>query len=1098
MGLTPQQQQAVEYNGTDLLVSAAAGSGKTRVLVERLIGALDNGANIDDFLIITYTRAAALELRGRIQRAILDRLKKDRSDKRLYAQLMRLHRSNIGTIHSFCAGLLREYAAEAGLKPNFRQIEGAEENALKQKALETALEELYAACPPGFDIFADSLSDVGGDRRSGEVILELYNKLQAFPSPEMWMEEQLANPRDVSGYLKMDAERALWFAKKLMLEARRDLKKLPELNAVYGSAFDEDLINVAALKNGLKITKSKLRPARGMTDIAEPFKDARDRFYKLLNVYSEAMAGNTVQTETEEQYINDLTLGIFTAVRAFTKAYKDLKFRKGVLDFSDLEHITHALLCGQMPDMGVPSPYPRLDGAKFAEILVDEYQDINQVQEEIIQALNSQIFMVGDVRQSIYGFRQAEPSIFLKKYSAWSEESPHGARVILPHNFRSHPSILGAVNDIFEKIMLGMEYGEEEKLRAGALPGNAGGVPPIPPDTPASPRAVLVYCDKAGIDDEEVPLRRVQLEAEMVAEICRELVDDGKEPGGIAVLFRAKSGMGFFKSAIEARGLPVTGQEDNILETPELRVAQTYLRILDNPRDDVALLAVMRSPLYNFSPDELVKVRNCADGDFYDALTAASAAGDSKCTMLLRDLIYLRDLGMDMGMDMLYHGMLMRLGLLELFGSMRGGAVRRSNLLSLIPVAARTLSVGELCQVLERMRESGEMPNAAGQNGITLMTIHKSKGLEFNTVILADTSRVFNRADSRAPVLFHREMGLGLKIADTSRRIQYPTVKRAAVAGRLNEDMMQEEMRVLYVALTRAKEHLYVTMTTPDMAKQIERLNMGLDDRPDEYQLLSAKSVSDWLLLALIRDGALGDTETWSVREWTIDNGQLTIKHEKNSDSDLTTIDNSKPIVNYQLSIVNCSLPSKLTTTEIVATGSKLSTVNCQLSIVKPRFMEKHTALTAAERGTALHTALQFVDLQVCLTLDGAKAELLRLERERRLTPEQAGCVEPERIIRFIQSELGARVLASADIRRELPFSLLTPIRELLPEIDSDEKTLFQGVIDLMFFEEGGWVVVDFKSGKPKQEYRRQLKLYENAVRRMTGQRVIEGIVYYL
>ncbi|MCL1820629.1 MAG: UvrD-helicase domain-containing protein [Oscillospiraceae bacterium] len=1072
--LTERQQLAVDYNEKNLLVSAAAGSGKTSVLVERLIGALNGGANIDGFLIITYTRAAALELRGRIQKEILKRCGENQGEtKRLYAQLKRMHRANIGTIHAFCAGLLRDYAAEAGIKPNFKQLEGAEEAGFKQKALETALEELYGLNPPGFEVLAESLSGIGGDRRLGEVILTVYNKIQAFPNPDMMMDSIVGGHSDYIEYLRQSAERVLILAEKVVKKARRELLEMPELDAAYGAALDADLVNINALRNGLEITKVSARAPKGMAEAVKPFRDARDYFYKLLDEYQNTMLAAQPPAEDELHYSEELTRGLFAAVRAFGKAYGDLKSRKGVLDFSDLEHYTHNLLC---------VPGSRLE-INFTEVMVDEYQDVNQVQEEIISALKSRVFMVGDARQSIYGFRLANPDIFLRKYGEWMPPEYGGdcggARVVLPHNFRSNEKILNAVNAVFEKIMLGMPYGEEEKLKPPTGVEYGGELP------------VLVYCndksEQERDDEDTVPYNRVRLEAEMVADICAELVESGEKPDDIAVLLRAKSSMIHFKRAIEARGLPAAGQDDNIFETTEMRVAVTYLKILDNPRNDTALLAVMRSPLYNFSPKELVRIRGKAGGDFYDSLAASAAAGHSKCVRLLNDLSELRDLGTDNGMDLLYHTMLTRLGLLEIFGSMSGGETRRANLLSLIPIAAGAATAGELCRTLERRSASGKPPSAATQGGVNLMTVHKSKGLEFKTVIVADTARIFNRTDSREPILFHKDLGLGLKFTDAERRVQYTTSKREAVAKRLNEDLLKEEMRVLYVALTRAKERLFVTMTLPDLDARLKKLSLGLDGKPDEHRLLTCNSVSDWLLLALMNDGKPEDT--WKVREYV---------HERPK-TEVFGISSAECWQSPPLKAERedggadtpGKIPSKLTVTELSKT--KADTV-----FAKPRFMEKHAALTAAERGTALHTALQFVNLRACGSVEGARTELECLEREQRMTREQIASVDPGRITRFVTSGLGARVLAAETVKRETPFSLLTPVRELLPEYDSEEKTLFQGVIDLMFIEGGEWVIVDFKSGASKPEYKRQLALYENAVRRVTGQRVKESLVYYV
>ena len=1081
--LTLPQKAAVTARNGALLVSAAAGAGKTRVLTERLMeNIFTHGAHVDSHLVVTYTRAAAAELRRRIGDELSARARSGGGDSRRAArELLRLNRAQIGTIHAFCAALIRRFSVECGVRPDFRQLDESEAAELRARALNEALESLYASRGDGspFGVLAASLSDIGRDRRLAETVADVYARLQALPEPDAWMDAQLAALKDAchlppeqtvwGAYLLEDAARELGLLKTLIEDAPAALP--PGARDAYGPAITDDLANIGALARACQqgwneaaaafaaVVHTRLKPLRDKPLEASAFMDARDRYKKAVSNMAERLSLTSEQARAEAGAALPYAEGLILAVREFGGAYSALKERRGALDFQDLEHIARRLLTGG----GVSAQAAGM----FDEILVDEYQDVNQVQEDILNALASggaRLFLVGDARQSVYGFRQADPSIFMRKYDSWpnAESGQPQGRVVLPHNFRSHPMLLEAVNDVFSGVMTrGIMPGEALQPPPGTA-ADAGG---------AAPRAELWLYERGEDEDEG------DGEYGMAAEIALRVLADGKfPPSGIAVLTRTRGELEFYRRALIRRGIPVAagaGDGGGIEFQAVLACTQT----IDNPRRDMPLITLMRLPPYNCAPGELAGIRAQSRGCMHDALTAASENGHPKAVKICADVAYLRALAADAPMPQVFHAMLERLEL----------PLSRA-LMPLIPVAAKCGSVTAFRDALTRMDQTSEdIPSSGG--GVTLCTMHKSKGLEFPVVIAAGLHKQFNRDSERKPVLFHREMGLGFKLFDADLRVSWPTAARQAVALKTARDAADEELRLLYVTLTRAREYLYVTAS----AKNKDR------------EPLHPNRMADFLSFS---------STAWTRRtkspmdngQWTVDNGQLTIDNYR-----CETKVKATPYSVPQLSIVNCQLsiaaaaaplPSKVTVTDLIAAAGTAA------AFPRPKFMEGRAGLTPAERGTALHEVMRQVVFERCRDLDGVKDEIERLVRERRISRARADAVDAARVLAFVSSPLGRQAAASPDCRRELPFSLLVNAKDLPigggGEARGDGQVLLQGMIDLLFTDGGGWVLVDFKTGRmpgdPAEAARRyapQMDAYANAAARMSGLPVKRKVIWF-
>lgn len=1172
--LTEEQQAAVDNRGGGLLVSAAAGSGKTRVLVERLLARVEEGADVDRFLVITYTKAAAAELRGRIVEEISDRLALRPADGHLRRQATLVYKAGISTIHAFCAQLLRECGHLLDLDPDFRLCDEGEAGVLMLRALNDVLNKRYEAMDSDFAQLVDTMSAGRDDARLVQIVLDIRGRVQAHPNPAAWLAQQertfalegISDPVQTpwGELLLTDAAGQASYWRRRMEEARDLCERDANLLANYGDSvaqtaqalqeFEEAAAQGwDAARNLLPIPFPTVGRKKMVDDPAavERVKAIRTACKKRLEKLEDWFADSGEDLLADLRTVYPAMRGLFALVRDFEEAYAAEKARRGLVDFSDLEHMAVRLLVGED---GQPTELARQWSTRYDEIMVDEYQDTNEVQNAIFSALSkdgTNLFMVGDVKQSIYRFRLADPTIFLGKYRSFKPYTEAGEgeerRVILSRNFRSRPEVLEGCNDLFRAIMSvpfgEMEYADDQALYPGAS---------YEPDP-----AYCVELDAldGDIDGEEgaEKVSRDLLEARFAARRIRELLDEGfpvsdgeggtrpVRPSDMVILLRSPNTvLRHYARALAERDIlwEAEGGGDFFGST-EISVALSLLQIVDNPRQDVPLISVLRSPVYGFSADRLAEIRAASpDTDFYAALEADDGE-DSRA--FLAELDDLRFGSGDMSSHQLLWHIYDRTNLLGIFGAMEEGEARQGNLLALAELARQFEGSGHkglfrFLTYLTRLRENGNTltPPTPGRTGggVRIMSIHKSKGLEFPVVLLCGLARRLNREDMSRPILFHPKLGVGPKGLDVERGIEYPTLARMAVARQLEREMMAEELRLLYVAMTRAKEKLILSVALTGGGKDMEKLAGDSGYPVDPQVLLACQSVGQWVLLhALCRPeaGALRRAAGQEVAipeaplgpQWDIrfvDGTALTQapprrwmaperEIEENEDwTDLTGLLRWTYPHGAEVAI-----PSKLTATQLKGraldeeAAEEAPRPSRPLSFGRPRFAAEELGLTAAQRGTALHQVLQYIDFERSETVEGVRAEISRLVEQQYITPQQGEAVDPAPIAAFFQSDLGQDLLSSVSLRREFKFSILEPAHRYYPQAGEGEQVLFQGVVDCYYETLEGITVVDFKTDRVTkatlahraEHYRPQLEAYSRALEEITGKRVIRRVLWF-
>ena len=1151
---TPSQKLAIEDRGGELLVSAAAGSGKTRVLTERLMRWITEGdapRSIDNFLIITFSTAAAAELRSRISEELSARAAADPGSKRLRRESALVRRAQIGTIHSFCSALLREYAGRAGIAPDFAIADEDRARELRRLSLETVLEAAYAEAEPGFIQLADTVGAGTDDRRLESLVLELHGKLQSHARPGDWAARQSelfeTGAEDAADtpwgreLLESAADELLWWAGEFD-ELVRSLAGFEKMGKAYVPSFSETASSLRgaakraaegwdALREALPIAFPRLGSLRGGGEDPELAERAKARREACKKAAKRIEKGFTLPSE---QLLRDMRAtapamrALLKLVGDFDAEYTRRKRRRSLLDFADLEHLAARLLTE--PD-GSPTETAREVSRRYAEVMVDEYQDVSLVQDMIIRAVSDsgrRLFMVGDVKQSIYRFRLADPTIFLKKYESYADApQPEGVprRVFLRESFRSRGEVVDAVNAVFGCLMskgLGeMEYDERARLRAGL---EYPGVVPVPE---------LVAVPLPGADEDEERPDKIEVEAAYAARMMRRLVETGAKIsegsalrplgyGDIAVLLRSVNVSGpVWRRVLAREGVPVeAGQSGGFFEAPEVAVILSLLAVIDNPRQDVALISVLRSELFGFTNDELTEIRLMSgEGDFYAALSARAEVSE-KARAFLDTLDRLRDFARDSELATLIWEIYESLGCMALCSAMRDGEGRRARLLRLFELARSFETTGwrglrRFLDWLRSMRERGEepaFPDEDGGGAVRIMSIHRSKGLEFPVVFIGDTARQFNRSDLRGSVLVHPELGLGPKFTDAARGIEYPTLARRAVANRLERELLSEELRLLYVAMTRARERLFITCAMADPQKTMDKLAPAAQEHIPAQALLPMRSMAEWLICAALGTGgraltlSIGGDEEGVPRRVT----PAAQPEPERTGEEASPVDFDALLAwRYPHSGAE-TLPSKLTATEL----KSLAEPDAESAELLPRaartFRRPDIALaarrlTAAERGTATHLALRYLELGALTTPEAAREAVDRLAAAGKLSARAAAAVDAAGLCRFALSPLGRRIAAAPRVLREFPFALLCPAERFFPGAQGEEL-LLQGVVDCCLIEPDGAVIVDYKTDRIAPEaaperakrYAAQLETYAWAVSRITGLAVKAKIVYFL
>ena len=1175
--LTNEQQAAVDSRERSLLVSAAAGSGKTKVLVERLFSYVEReGANLDDFLIITYTRAAASELRGKIAKALNERMERDPGNYHLRQQMLRVYRADIKTVDAFCTSLLRENCHLLGedarghaLRPDFRVLDENEAEVLRGRVLARTLEDFYDHLTSGGTLLADTLGAGRDDSALEQLVLELHAKLQAQPYEDKWLDAQRAFWRAVpekieeTPYGKIllnEVGRKARHCKSLLQRAAQEMCANDALNQKYAPAFLDASYQLEALEG--KIAQG-WDAARGVT-IAFPrlaavkdsdggemkarMKGLWDNCKETVKGFAELFAASSDEAVEDLRTMAPAMLALIDLTADFSRRYNEEKRRRNAADFSDQEHEAIRLL---VAENGEPTELAALVSTRYREIMVDEYQDTNEVQNRIFDAISCKgenLFTVGDVKQSIYRFRLADPRIFLQHYNTWpplaAADEHESAKLLLSRNFRSRKEVLEATNFVFRNVLsreMGeLDYGEDEMLRPGASYAESS--------VCGAEFHLLDLPTQTG----EHRVRASEAEAAFVADYIRNMlsskfpVQDDKtrelrpvREEDIVILMRSPSTRLLdYRRALESRGIRCAADAgEDFFASMEIAVLFSFLQVIDNPRQDVPLIAVLRSPLFGFVPDELAALRSQQrTGDFYDALLLSEDGHSKAFLAVLRSL---RDSAAHLSVRELLSEIYRKCNVLGVFGAMHRGAERKENLLAFLELSEDFARAGrqglfDFVRTLREQLASGEaaaMQTTHASSGVRIMSIHKSKGLEFPVVILSDLARRFSNMDFQSSVLVHPQLGLGPVCVDARRHIQYPTIARQALERTLRREAKAEELRVLYVAMTRAKEKLVMVHTQANAGGRVADL-MALSDCPVLPEAVdSGKCMGDWIMLPLLQRSEAGALRAFAGQNsegrffaeetpWTVcvhDGLQFAAPAQQSDAAAEERAPQREELpadfaaLSYRYPYAEqTAFPAKLTATQLKGRAideeiSENTTLPPRLrNLCKPKFLAGKTALTGAERGTALHLVMQDLDFFCEPNEQSVREQIEKLRAQRKLTDEQANAVDVHAIVRFLRSDLAARIRKSKQVEREYRFSLLRPVRDF-SSLDADDSVLLQGVVDCFFEEDGELVVVDFKTDhvsraqldERAEHYRPQLEAYSMALTRVMRKKVKEKVLYF-
>lgn len=1155
--LTPQQEQAVNLRGSMLLVSAAAGSGKTKVLVDRLMKYLTDPvapANLDEFLIITYTKAAASELRGKIAAKLTEKIALEPDNKHLQKQMQRLFLTKISTVHGFCADVLREYAYRLDLSADFRVADENECRELRQTVMQSLLERAYEDGDAQFLAFVDAQGLGRDDRSVAQIVEKVYDSAKCHLDPEGWLDScmkagTIDSVADASetiwgeyliGEMKDYLSCQIAVMEKCVKQAQNceGLEKqtinlqttLNDLKTLYECESWDEIVSHRRIEYGRLVFPRKCTDA----EFVEQIKVARAACKKGMEKKLEWFTDPSEQVLADLKQSSAATVGLIKLVRQFDSEFLKAKKSRRCLDFSDLEHRTLDLLLGKSRTSTTAAAHEI--ASRYREIMVDEYQDSNGVQDAIFSALSEKrqnCFMVGDVKQSIYQFRLADPGIFLKKYRDYApaeQKSTEGGRkVLLSHNFRSGGEVIEAVNHVFASCMRprvgGLYYGEGESLKEG-VPHN-----PMP-DTAVELHAIEVQEDTYAE------------EATFTARRIRDMIDggtlvrdgDGFRPvkaEDIVILLRSPGSVGgHFSRALEEVGIRcASGGGEDLLQIPQIATLRSILQTVYNPRQDIPLVSTLASPAFAFTADELAEIRSKQKkGYLYDALVLSKT---EKAEAFLRVLDQLRRCARMDSLTGLIEKCLLLTRLDSVYASQGGADSGFENLQAFFSLAADFESgsergLGRFLERLDALEEKGlTVAGKSAAGCVTIMSIHKSKGLEFPVVILAGLGREFNREATRAQILCDRELGLGLSVADNRNRVRYPSIAKRAIAAKMTTESISEEMRVLYVALTRARDRLLMIYASRTLQSDVCEIALRSDFDGGELLCRDAVCPGEWVLKAALERteagelfalGAKPKETTVSDIPWkiTVTEGEKregAVKALPEETKNVLPADTVQ-ILGEALSFhyahaAATQAPSKQTATqrkgrekdEESAEKAK-SAHSAPIKWRKPSFIAQR--IEAKTYGSAIHAVMQFIRYECCDSVDGVRREIQRLHDLGFIDSQTAEIANCEAIAAFFRTEIGEKLRAGVEHLREFKFSVLDDGRHYGEGLE-EEKILLQGVVDCALIEKDGLTVLDFKTdfvteqtlADAVERYRMQVQTYADALSRIYEMPVKKKMLYF-
>ncbi|MBR3768038.1 MAG: helicase-exonuclease AddAB subunit AddA [Clostridia bacterium] len=1153
---TPEQKNAIEADSGTVLVSAAAGSGKTSVLVERIVRKITSSENAvppETLLVVTFTNAAAAEMRSRIFSRVTAKISEDPKKKSEYILLLsKLSEMQVCTMDSFCMNLVKQNSHALGIDADFRMLESGEEDSLKYRAASAVCERRFNENPDTFLPLARMFEAGKNDANLIKTVIRLSDYSMSEPDPEKWLLGVAGN------FISCDAEESVWgkciienilFAFKycftLLYGAFCDIGEDEELEAKLIDFFNNDkmILDRAFSSFNTSDWNGKYRAIeKAVADFAatrfpslkKPYSEnpskcaakvKRDEYKAVTAKMLELMCCTNEENSEDAEILSGVANELVLSVIEYNKELLAIKKEMSAYSFSDISHFALSLLTDSNSPDG-KTPLARELSQFYSEILIDEYQDTNRAQETLFLSVSKDgknMFFVGDVKQSIYRFRLASPELFIEKcdrfpyYDGIADES----KIILSQNFRSRKGILSAVNYVFSSLMSKscgeIEYNEDEMLN---FPESG-----TPTDT------TDVYYDvieAAGEKQEEA------VEARYIVSIIKEkltwaFVGEGEkrrkaEPSDFCILLRSKAKTApFFVKELKNAGIPVSCEAaESFFETAEIKTIVSYLKVIDNPMRDIELLAVMLSPLFGFTPDDaaLLRVKFGRKTSLFAGVLKACEEGDEKCVRLVGNLDYYKKLSACSSVDMLLREIYADTAYPYIAGAMSDGEVRKKNLYKLLEAAEKNCetysSLGSFIRYLDMMREnSADMGEAGAVSGVRVMSMHKSKGLEFPFVFIAGTTKDFNKTDTRAGLVISHENGLGIKRKEPENLKLYHTLSSMAVKTETEANAMSEELRIYYVALTRAKQELHI-VTACNKAQETlintEYLLSNINGIPP-YFVRNASRASKWLMACLLkhpdaapirfvspdREKQRGDIKISYIPEVPEKPADEIDTEEAQPDEMIVTQIKEKAAFTYNWSTVSSAL-SKHTASSLHEEFFDPSGFGKSV----PAFMFS-SSLSPADIGTATHKFLQYCDFSVCRSCPDAERD--RLIKEGRLTSKQAAVVDMESVRVFVSSDIMKRAEKSGSLYREKQFTMAKSICDIDKNISEkfrDEKTVVIGKIDLLFIENDGAVIVDYKTdnindiGVLEDRYRSQMLLYIEAIEKSMEIKVKECILYSL
>ena len=1161
---TEDQQKVIDLRDCNILVSAAAGSGKTAVLTERIVQRICDSKHpvaIDRMLIVTFTNAAAAEMRERIGIALRKRLEKEPQNEHLRRQVTLLNNAQITTIDSFCLYLLRNHFHEIGLDPAFRIADDGEIQLLQQEALEEYLEQKYEEADPDFISIVEKYAGNGKDDNLKAILLKLYLFSCSNPFPKDFIQSCILQLQDDNGGFLGEAEAVQREYEKDMLSECIRLSEeaialcmqpggpytyeeaLLDDISFYQAVLEKDAFDeraaVYAAHSFKELSRKKIQDLDG--ELKEAVKNIRDKKCKKIieELKKNFYYATAKQMQKDNRDAGETLSELLKMVLGFADLFESKKRDKNMIDFSDMEHLALQILLRKEGDTYVHGEVALGYQEYFEEIMVDEYQDSNRVQECLLESISRQTkdcgnrFMVGDVKQSIYRFRLARPEIFMEKYHTFHTEAGKDRRINLSMNFRSRKEVLAGVNAVFERIMMPevgkVEYDADARLYYGAS---------YPESGQNNNTEILLYGKEAF---EEQNLSGVEAEAHIMAahmkKMCRDFCVTDKESGllrparfsDMVILLRAANGVDdVIKKVLEKEGIPTyVASGRGYFAATEIKEVLNFLEVIHNPRQDIPLLGMMHSALGGFTEEEIAYIRlgNEKKGRLYDSLVQYASCGRDgrlrdKTEAFIKELNDWRDRSTGVTVYELLETFLEETGFMYHCMALPGGAQRRANLMVFLQKAKAFAGSGysgvfDFIRYMEQMKDReidfGEA-NILDESAdvVRIMTIHKSKGLEFPICFVAGFGRKFNTRDSSDAVLMDAELGTGGDCIDLELRCRRRTLRKNVIALKQRKDSRGEDLRVLYVAMTRAKEKL-VLVGQGELPESVA-------SRVSAYDILKAKSFMDMVLPVAAGNEALFTIETYTPEDVvTAQSAERTGAHLLREA--LKSVSPEPVWEEYRYPHPSLEgLYTKTTVSELKKAAyleeyercEELYPTQQETEAYVPDFIAgNREEITGGRRGSAYHRVMELMDFTIALkegTMEHDVCEIrARAVESHRIPVADDALVSDEKVMAFMKTELARRMGRAQEtgkLHKEQPFMMGVKANTVKPEFSEQEDILVQGVIDVYFEEEDGLVLMDYKTDRVSEgdelvkRYRTQLSYYAQALERLTHQKVKEKLIY--